>query len=186
MNQPEIDILFDEAEIADRVAELASEIASAGFKDLLVVAILKGSFVFAADLVRAMHRAGLAPEVEFIHLRSYGAGTESSGRVEVLKDVLSDVEGRDVVLIDDILESGRTLAFARDSLIERGASRVAVVTLLDKPGKRASPIEADFVGFECPDRFVFGFGIDMGHAFRQLPFIGALVEADMPTAVNGD
>jgi len=176
MTSPHIDVLFDEARIAGRITELAGEIAAAGFENLLVVAVLKGSFVFAADLARAMHRAGLAPEIEFIHLRSYGAGTVSSGTIEVLRDIESDVEGRDVLLIDDILESGRTLAFARERLLSRGARRVEIVALLDKPGKRSVEIEADFVGFVCPDRFIFGFGIDMGHAYRQLPFIAALAE----------
>lgn len=178
MSQPKIDVLFTESEIAQRIDALAKDIANAGFENLLVVAVLKGSFVFAADLVRAMHRVGVTPEIEFMHLRSYGAGTVSSGTIEVLRDIESDVEGRDVLLIDDILESGRTLAFARDRLMERGAHRVSVVALLDKPGKRHVEIEADFVGFDCPDRFVIGFGIDMAHAYRQLPYIGAVAETE--------
>ncbi len=167
-----IKVLYDEATIDSRVNELASDIAASHYSNLLVVAVLKGSFVFAADLIRAMHRAGLAPEIEFIHLSSYGTGTASSGTVHVLRDVESDVHGRDVLLVDDILESGRTLAFARDQLAERGARRVKVVALLDKPGHRAADIDADHVGFVCPDKFVIGYGMDVAHAFRQLPFIG--------------
>jgi hypoxanthine phosphoribosyltransferase len=90
----------------------------------------------------------------------------------VLRDVESDVQGRDVLLIDDILESGRTLAFARDLLMARGAKRVLTICLLEKPGKRAVHIDADFVGFQCPDLFVVGYGMDMAHSFRELPFIG--------------
>lgn len=174
---PRISVLFDEATIAARVEEIAREIAAAGMERLLVVAVLKGSFVFAADLIRAMHRVGLKPEIEFIHLASYGAGTVSSGKVSVLRDVESDVAGRDILLVDDILESGRTLVFARDRLLARGARRVALAALLDKPEKRAAPIEADFRGFVCPDLFVIGYGMDMAHAYRQLPYIG-VVETD--------
>ena len=169
-----IAVLFDAAIIAARNAEMAREIEAAGYADLLVVSILKGSFVFAADLIRALHDAGLSPEVEFLSLSSYRDGTASSGEVRVLRDIESDVAGRDVLLIDDILESGRTLAFARDTLLSRGASRVGIAVLLDKPGKRAQPIEADHVGFICPDLFVVGYGMDVAHAFRELPFVGVV------------
>ncbi|SOB99397.1 hypoxanthine phosphoribosyltransferase [Stappia indica] len=171
----EIRTLYDEAAIAARVEEIARQVAATEPHRLLVVAVLKGSFMFAADLVRAMHRAGLAPEMEFIHLSSYGAGTESR-EIRVLRDVESDVAGRDVILVDDILESGRTLAFARDRLIERGAGSVRIAALLDKPMRRKTAISADYVGFECPDKFVVGYGMDMGHKWRQLPFIGHVVQ----------
>ncbi|WP_067338116.1 hypoxanthine phosphoribosyltransferase [Stappia indica] len=171
----EIRTLYDEAAIAARVVEIARQVAATEPRRLLVVAVLKGSFMFAADLVRAMHRAGLAPEMEFIHLSSYGAGTESR-EIRVLRDVESDVAGRDVILVDDILESGRTLAFARDRLIERGAGSVRIAALLDKPMRRKTAISADYVGFECPDKFVVGYGMDMGHKWRQLPFIGHVVQ----------
>lgn len=167
-----IQVLFDAKTIAARNSEIAAEIAAAGYRDLLVISILKGSFVFAADLIRALHDAGLAPEVEFISLSSYRAGTVSSGKVAVLRDIDSDVAGRDVLLIDDILESGRTVAFAKETMKERGANRVAVAVLLDKPGKRVAEIEADYVGFTSPDYFVVGYGMDMGHAFRELPYVG--------------
>lgn len=171
----EIRTLYDEAAIAARVEEIARQIAATEPRRLLVVAVLKGSFMFAADLVRAMHRAGLAPEMEFIHLSSYGAGTESR-EIRVLRDVESDVAGRDVILVDDILESGRTLAFARDRLIERGAGSVRIAALLDKPMRRKTAISAEYVGFECPDKFVVGYGMDIGHKWRQLPFIGHVVQ----------
>src|SRR5690606_17402094 len=102
---------------------MAREISGAGYRDLLVISILKGSFVFAADLIRALHEAGMSPEVEFLSLSSYRAGTVSTGEVTVLRDIESDVAGRDVLLIDDILESGRTLAFARTMMQDRGARR---------------------------------------------------------------
>src|SRR5208337_3866479 len=165
----QVKVLFDERSIAERTEALAREIAAAKPKDLLVVAILKGSFMFAADLLRAMHRVGLEPQVEFFHLSSYREGTVSSGTVKILRDIESAVKDRDVVLIDDILESGRTLAFAKDLLVARGARRVMVCTLLEKRGKREVPIEADFVGFV----------LDVAHSYRELPFIGHVVtEAD--------
>lgn len=171
-----INTLFDEDTIATRVSALAEEIAVAKPDRLLVVAVLKGSFIFAADLLRALHRAGLTPEVEFMHLSSYGAGTEGSETVNILRDVESDVNGRDILLVDDILESGRTLSFAKERLEKRGARSVKVVALLDKPERRKAAISADYVGFTCPDKFVVGYGMDMGHRWRQLPFIGYVVQ----------
>lgn len=171
-----IRVLFSPEEISRRNTELAAEIAAAGYRDLLVVSILKGSFVFAADLIRALHHAGLAPEVEFMSLSSYRAGTISTGKVKLVRDVESEVAGRDVLLIDDILESGRTLAFARKLMRKRGARRVAIAVLLDKPGKLAQPLVADHVGFVCPDLFVVGYGMDVAHAFRELPFVGVVEE----------
>lgn len=170
-----IDVLFSAEEIARRNLELAREIAARNFEDLLVVSVLKGSFVFAADLIRALHGAGLSPEVEFILISSYGAG-KTSGEVRVLRDVDTSVEGRNVLLVDDILESGKTLAYARNLLMGRGAKCVAVAVLLDKPGRRQTKIEADFVGFRCPDHFVVGYGTDVAHAFRELPFVGVVRE----------
>lgn len=176
-----VEVLFSEKQIADRTTELASEIAAVKPKDLLVVAILKGSFMFAADLLRAMHRTGLEPHVEFFHLSSYREGTVSSGTVAILRDIESSVRDRDIVLVDDILESGRTLAFAKDLLVARGARRVLVCTLLEKRGKREVPIKADFVGFDCPDEFVVGYGMDVAHSYRELPYIGHVVtEAEKP------
>ncbi len=173
-----IQVLYDEKAIAARTQALAEEIAAAQPKDLLVVAILKGSFMFAADLLRAMHRIGLEPHVEFVHLSSYREGTVSSGTVKILKDIESSVKDRDVLVVDDILESGRTLAFAKDLLTARGARRVMICTMLEKPGKRAVQISADFVGFVCPDVFVVGYGMDVAHSYRQLPFIGRVIADD--------
>jgi len=167
-----IETIFPAAAIAERIEALAGDIAAAGLDGLLVVAVLKGSFVFAADLIRALHRVGLSPEVDFISLSSYRAGTRSSGRIEILRDVETDVCGRNVLLIDDILESGRTLAFAKDLIIARGAARVLSCVLLDKPVVRAANITADMRAFECPNVFVVGYGMDLAHRFRELPFVG--------------
>ena len=167
-------VLFSAEKIASRIESLASEIAASMGAEAVVVTILKGSFVFAADLMRALHRAGMHLEVDFLTLSSYGAGTTSSGRAEIVRDLTEPVAGREVLLIDDILESGRTLSAARELLLQRGAAKVRPCLLLDKPGKRVRQIEADFVGFVCPDRFVVGYGLDYAHAYRELPFIGTL------------
>src|ERR687889_582706 len=175
---PRVRILFDEETIAARNEDIARAVRASDPENLLVVAVLKGSFMFAADLIRALHRVGLAPQVEFIHLSSYRAGTVSSGQVTILRDVESEVRGRDVLLVDDILESGRTVVFAKDLLMARGAKRVLTTVLLEKPGKRAVSIDADFVGFTCPDVFVVGYGMDVAHSYRQLPFVGVVDHFD--------
>jgi hypoxanthine phosphoribosyltransferase len=169
-----VGVLFSVEQLNQRNSELAGEIAATTFHNLLVVAVLRGSFVFAADLIRALHHAGMAPQIEFIQLSSYRKGTVSSGQVDIVRDIDSDVKGRDVMLIDDILESGRTLAFAKDLLTARGAKSVRTCVLLDKKNKRAVNLEADYVGFDCPDLFVVGYGMDVAHAFRELPFVGVV------------
>jgi hypoxanthine phosphoribosyltransferase len=171
----QIEVLFSAEEIATRTLSLAHEIASAGFTNLLVVPVLRGSFMFGADLLRALHEAGLEPEVDFIFLSSYRDKMQSSGRVDILRDIETDVSGRDVLLVDDILESGRTLAYAKDLIAALGAARVATCVLLDKPVKRAADIKADFRGFECPNVFVVGYGMDLAHRYRELPYVGRIM-----------
>ena len=172
--------LFTAEQIARRVDELAREIAGYASRDVVIVAVLKGSFVFAADLIRALYREGLEPEIDFIFLASYGAGTSSSGRVKVLRDVETNLAGREVVIVDDILDSGRTLAFAKELLEDRGALSVKTCVLLDKDVPRATPIVPDFTGFRCPPVFVVGYGTDLGHRYRELPFIGQVSKAPPP------
>ncbi|MGH6865114.1 MAG: hypoxanthine phosphoribosyltransferase [Methyloceanibacter sp.] len=168
--------LFSAESIARRVEELARDIAAAGLHDPIVVAVLKGSFIFAGDLIRALHRQGLQPEIDFIFLASYGYGTGSSGEVKVLRDVESALDGRDVVIVDDILDSGRTLAFAKELLAKRGAHSVMTCVLIDKEVPRAAPVAPDFTGFKCPPVFVVGYGMDLANRYRELPFIGELEE----------
>jgi hypoxanthine phosphoribosyltransferase len=170
----DIEVLLAAAEIAARVDALAVDIAAAEPRDLLVVVILKGSFVFAADLIRALDHAGVDPRVDFLSLASYGEAAESSGRVTVIHDLSESVAGRTVLLVDDILESGRTLAFARDLLSGRGAARVRSCVLLDKAARRAVPVEADYIGFRIGNEFVVGYGLDLAHRYRGLPYIGVL------------
>jgi hypoxanthine phosphoribosyltransferase len=174
-DQPKIETIFSAAEIAARIDTLAAEVVARKLDDLLVVAILKGSFVFAADLIRGLHRAGLSPEVDFISLSSYRDAMRSSGQVQILRDVETDVRDRNLLLVDDILESGRTLAFAKDLMAARGAKRIVTCVLLDKPVERAVEIAADHRAFECPNVFVVGYGMDLAHRFRELPFVGNLI-----------
>ena len=168
--------LFSAEAIAKKVESLAREIAAASPRDLVIVAILKGSFVFAADLIRALHREGLRPEIDFVFLASYGAGTVSGGEVRILRDVEIALSGREVVIVDDILDSGRTLHFAKTLLAGRGAKTVKTCVLIDKQVPRAAAIVPDFVGFVCPPGFVVGYGMDLAHCYRELPFIGEMAK----------
>ncbi len=179
-NITDIKVIFSADAIASRIGILAREIAATHSERLLVVPILKGSFIFAADLIRALHHAGLSPEVDFLTLSSYRDGTSSSGTVEVVRDVETEIAGRDVLVVDDILESGRTLAHARNLITSRGANRVTTCVLLDKPVERATRIGADFKAFDCPDVFVVGYGMDMAHRFRELPYVGHLIQEAGP------
>jgi hypoxanthine phosphoribosyltransferase len=165
--------LFDEQQIATRVAELANEIATVLPRDVMIVGLLTGSFVFVADLARALDRNGLTPSVAFMRLSSYGGSRESSRDVKLIGDV-PDVAGRTVLLVDDIVDTGRTQAFARDLLLSRGAARVAACMLLDKPSRREVDVATEFVGFPTPDVFLVGYGIDYAEQYRHLPYIGTI------------
>lgn len=167
-----IQVIFSAERIAARLDALADEIAARRIERLLVIAVLKGSFVFAADLIRAMHSKGLAPEIDFLTLSSYRKNKVSSGQVAILRDLDLEVENRNVLLIDDILESGRTLAFAKDLLSARGAAKIWTCVLLDKKIARAVEVDADFCAFDCPEVFVVGYGMDVAHRYRELPFVG--------------
>jgi len=176
INRPpgKVDVMFSAAEIEAKIITLASDIASTLGPDIMVVAILKGSFVFTADLLRELHNHGVHPRIDFMTLSSYGSGTVSSGNLEITRDITDSVLGANILLIDDILESGRTLAFARKLLLERGANQVQVCVLLDKPQKRDLEVHADYVGFSIGDVFVVGYGLDYAHYYRELPYIGTI------------
>jgi len=169
-----VDVMYSAAEIDARVGALAADIADTLGPEIMVVAVLKGSFVFTADLLRALHYHGVHPRIDFMTLSSYGMGMESSGKVAITKDISDDVRGANILLIDDILESGRTLAFARELLLDRGAARVQLCVLLDKPEKRQTDVGADYVGFSIGDSFVVGYGLDYAHYYRELPYIGTI------------
>lgn len=172
---PELEVIFTPEAIAARLEEIARQIKEDGLDNLMVVAVLKGSFVFAADLIRALHKVGLAPEVDFMTLSSYRKAKVSSGQVSILRDMDLDVRGRNVLIIDDVLDSGRTLAFAKDLIAARGAKAIKTCVLLDKHVKRAVQLEPDYCAFECPDTFVVGYGMDVAHRYRELPFVGRVV-----------
>jgi hypoxanthine phosphoribosyltransferase len=177
LREHSVEQLFDEEAVAGRVAAMAREIAAAVPPQLTLVALLKGSFVFAADLVRELSRHGCVPRVEFMRVSSYGHDATSSGIVSLMGDAPEAVRGEPVLLVDDIHDTGRTLAFTRSFLVERGAGRVWTCTLLDKPSRREVESEVDFVGFTIPDVFIVGYGIDWAERYRHLPYIGRIVQA---------
>jgi len=168
--------LFDEARIAARVESLAGEIAAAIPEPFVMVGLLKGSFVFVADLVRALDRAGAAPQIEFLRLSSYGLGTESSGDVHLLGDIPTDVAGRRVLLVDDIVDTGRSIAYAQALLRQRDVGALSTCALVDKPSRREVEVTADFVGFTIDDLFIAGYGIDYAERYRHLPYIGVVAD----------
>ena len=171
-----LETVFSAEKIAQRLDELALEIADEGLDRLMVVSILTGSFVFAADLIRSMHKVGVAPEVDFITLSSYRTGKTSSGSVQILRDIELDVNARNVLLVDDVLDSGRTLAFAKDLLSARGARTIKTCVLLEKNVKRTVRIVADFKAFSVSDIFVVGYGMDLAYRLRELPYVGRVLE----------
>jgi hypoxanthine phosphoribosyltransferase len=166
--------LFDETEISHRVHELAKEMAGVLANEFTVVGVFKGSFVFVADLIRALDTLGLAPRVEFVTLSSYGHARESSGEVKLSGEIPEGIAGRQVLLADDIVDTGRSLAYAKALLLEHGAARVWTCALIDKPSRREIEFGADFVGFTVGDVFVVGYGIDYAERYRHLPYIGAV------------
>jgi hypoxanthine phosphoribosyltransferase len=168
-----VSLLFDAGQIAQRVDELAQAIRQrVGGPDLALVGILKGSFMFMADLARALDRAGARPQIEFMRLASYGQKKESSGEVLLLADAPRDFEGRPVVVVDDIVDTGLSMDYGRKLLAERNVGAVHTCALLDKPSRRNVDVAVDFVGFTIPDVFVVGYGIDYAEQFRYLPYIG--------------
>ncbi len=172
--EAEITKLFDERDIAIRVDELAGLAAARLPGDFVIVGLLLGSFIFVADLMRALNRLGCNPTVEFVRLSSYGLGRESSGDPQLVGSAELNLAGRAVLLVDDIVDSGRTLRYARDLLHEKNAASVLTCTLLDKPSRREVSIEPDLVGFTVPDVFVVGYGIDYADQYRELPFLATI------------
>jgi hypoxanthine phosphoribosyltransferase len=167
-----IETLLTESEIKTRVRKMAVEIAPHLQKNVVVVGLLKGAYVYTADLVRELSRLGANPTVEFMVLSSYGKSTVSSGQVRVKLDCEENLNGRQVLLLDDILDSGNTLSFAVEHLKQRGATEVLTAVLLDKPARRSNQFNADFVGFTIDNLFVVGYGIDFAEHFRDRPDVG--------------
>jgi hypoxanthine phosphoribosyltransferase len=168
------EILFTAEEIQLKVKELGQQISwdYAG-RNLLVICVLKGAFIFMADLVKAMD---IPLELDFMAVSSYGVSTKSSGVVKIIKDLDIPVEGRDVMIVEDIIDSGLTLSYLIDVLERRNALSIAVVTLFDKPTRRTVDLEPDYKGYTLPDSFVVGYGLDYAEKYRNLPYIGVLKE----------
>lgn len=166
------EILVTKEELDAINARLGAQITK-DFKDknLLVVGILKGSVYFMADLTRYID---LPLKLDFLAVSSYGSGTRSSGAVKIIKDIDINLEGYDILLVEDILDSGRTLDYVRNLLSARGANSISIVTLLDKPARRVVDLTPDYVGCDVPDEFVVGYGLDYDQKYRNVPYIGAL------------
>jgi adenine/guanine phosphoribosyltransferase-like PRPP-binding protein len=166
------EILFYEEQIKQRIIELGNQL-SEDFKDKnpLVICVLKGAFVFMSDLIRNM---SIPLEVDFMAVSSYGAASKSSGVVKINKDLDVPVEGRDLIIVEDIADSGLTLNFLQDVLRRKNAKSITVVALFDKPARRKVDIKADYVGFLLPDEFIVGYGLDYAERYRNLPYVGIL------------
>ena len=165
-------ILYTEEELSRRVKELGAQIAAdyAGRQPMLI-SVLRGSYIFMADLTRAID---LDVTVDFMAVSSYGAGTVSSGQVEIKKDLSDSIEGRDLIVVEDILDSGNTLYYLMDVLRARKPASIRVCALMDKPERRTKPITADYAGFTIPDAFIVGYGLDYAERYRNLPYVGVL------------
>ena len=166
------EILLDADTIAARVAELGAQL-SADYADRnpVLLSVLKGAVVFLADLMRSMD---VPSSIDLMELSSYGAGTETSGQVRILKDLSKSIEGRDVIVVEDIIDTGLTLNYLLRYLAERAPASISVCCLLDKPARRLADLEIDYRGFTIPDRFVVGYGLDFNERYRNLPYIGVL------------
>ena len=168
------EILVDEAALQARVAELGAEItADYRDRDLLLIGVLKGAIFFMADLMRQID---LPCEVDFMAISSYGAGVDSSGVVRILKDLDMSIENRNVVIVEDIVDSGLTLSYLLRNLEARQPASLEICALLTKPDRRENDVECRYVGFEIPNRFVIGYGLDFAERYRNLPYIGVLRE----------
>lgn len=165
-------VLISEDRLQSRIAELGKEI-SADYQDLdpILVCVLKGGYVFLADLTR---RLSVQHAVDFMATSSYGSATESTGVVRILKDLDADIGGRHVLIVEDIIDTGQTLSYLLENLCSRKPASIRICTLLSKPARREVELKVDYLGFDIPDEFVIGYGLDYAEAYRNLPFIGVL------------
>ena len=166
-------VLIEEQVLQGRIAELAAEI-EADYQDvevLLLICVLKGAFVFLADLSRAIKRPH---QLDFMGISSYGTNTKSSGAVQILLDLKQDISGQHLLIVEDIIDSGRTLDYMRRNLLARSPASLRIVTLLDKPERREVDVPVDYIGFDIPNEFVVGYGLDFAEIYRNLPYIAIL------------
>ncbi len=165
-------IFYSSDEIAARVQNIGAQISKDyAEKDLLLISILKGSVVFMTDLMRSLT---IHCTIDFMAVSSYGSGTQTSGVVKILKDLDRPIAGKDVVIVEDILDSGMTLNYVTGLLRARGPRSIRICTLFDKPARRRVELQADYVGFQVPDEFIVGYGLDYDERYRNLPYIGVL------------
>ena len=168
--QGKISTLISEERLQERIAALGKEIRTAyGDAPITCICVLKGSFLFMADLIRAI---GGDVYCEFLGVASYHGGTHSSGAVQITQDLRTPIEGRHVLIVEDIVDTGRTLSYLVELLRVRQPTTLKIATLLDKPSNRVVDVDVDFIGFEIPDEFVIGYGLDLGELYRNLPYIG--------------
>lgn len=166
-------IFIDEVRLQARIAELARQIEAdyVHTDDLLLICVLKGGYVFLGDLSRALRRPHA---LDFMGVSSYGRGTTSSGAVQIILDLKQPIDGRHVLIIEDIIDSGRTLSYLRQNLLARQPATLKICTLLNKPSRREVDVPVDYIGFDIPDEFVVGYGLDFGELYRNLPFVAIL------------
>lgn len=166
------EVLIDERTLQAKIAELAKQISHdyAG-KELMLVGVLKGAIMFMVDLARAIN---LPLTLDFMAISSYGASTESSGVVRIIKDLDSSIEGKNILIVEDIVDSGLTLSYLADYLRARNPASLKICVLLNKPERRTSDVAVDYLGFDIPDKFVVGYGLDYAEVYRNLPYIGVL------------
>ena len=165
-------VLISEEELAKIVKDLGARISEDyKDKDLLLVSVLKGSVIFMADLMREIK---IPCNIDFMAVSSYGSGTKSSGVVKIIKDLDSSIEGKDLLIVEDILDSGRTLSYIREILLARNPNSIKICTLFDKPERRDVDIYAEYIGSQVPNEFIVGYGLDFNKYYRNLPYIGAL------------
>ena len=166
-------VLIDEQQLRERVHELAGQVMEdyREVDDLLLVCVLKGAYMFLADFSRALERPH---ELDFMGISSYGAGTESSGAVRIVLDLKKDIADRHVLIVEDIIDSGRTLGYMRRNLLARSPASLRIITLLDKPERREVSVPVDYIGFPIPNEFVVGYGLDFAEIYRNLPYIAIL------------
>jgi len=173
-----VEVMISEAELKNRVAELGRQITERyrdSGSDMVLVGLLRGSFMFMADLCREIH---VPHEVDFMTASSYGSGMSSTRDVKIIKDLDEDIRGKDVLIVEDIIDSGNTLSKVGEILRLREPKSLAICTLLDKPSRREVPVDVEYVGFSIPDKFVVGYGIDYAQHYRHLPYVGNVVMLD--------
>ncbi|MCB8984050.1 MAG: hypoxanthine phosphoribosyltransferase [Ardenticatenaceae bacterium] len=166
-------VLIDETALEMRIQEMAAEITAdyEGIEDLLLICVLKGGYIFLSDLSRAIERPHA---IDFMGISSYGSGTRSSGAVQIIMDLKEPIVGRHVLIVEDIIDSGRTLDYMRRNLLARSPASLRICTLLNKPSRREIDVHVEYIGFNIPDEFVVGYGLDFDEIYRNLPYIAVL------------